>query len=197
MIFPTNSRNYDACLKLLPCEPIDDDFIADLWVFSVEMDRCNSVLDRLKIEMWPTSATSDPQYGLLPGFEDQYAIIQDGSKSDVDRRKEVLLRMQYRAGINSAFYYSLASTLGYSYQYAVGAIPPLINIADGVYPEFHCGPPPPASNPGSTLPASVTTGAGQAYVWRVYGTSVSTDVLMQKIFNELKPGGTVVQFIDL
>jgi uncharacterized protein YmfQ (DUF2313 family) len=184
-----NSRHYEVLKKLFPVPQLGGGLDVGLDVEGLNLDSAEDFSILLMKEVLPTTATNDADLGLISQWEKLLGIVPDDSRLIGDRRAEVIAKLTAPPGINEAFYYAIASSLGYNIFPSV--TDPHVQILKGVYRPFRVG----YGQIGIDPVYDQSAGFSQ-FTWKITGTNVESDSILRSIFNDLKPACSEVVFED-
>lgn len=161
-------------------------FQQDLDIEGQHLDLAQVSATKLLSEMFPLEAEL-----LLSDWERVFSISPDPSSTLDERRFAVLSHDRATGGLTLSYYEELARGLGFRIGTHVTVGDPHLRISEADYPAFR------ADYGRADIDAVFDQLSGSSqYTWRVFGTSVSSNLSLQVLFNRLKPAWTEVIFID-
>jgi uncharacterized protein YmfQ (DUF2313 family) len=141
----------------------------------------------LRDELFPDGATAG---GVLADWERFVGIYGSPVSTDAERRSAVIARLRATNLLTKATFESIAAGYGYSIGPAGSTNPHMRIVEGGQWPAFRAG----ISKAGDKVYS--TSGEYTPYTVRVYGTDVTTNSELQRIFNKAKPAGITFIFVN-
>lgn len=169
-----SKRHYYALKKIFPIKYLEGELDNDLDIEGYWLDECEESGWQLNDEMF-----ADTTQLLLSSWERLYGIDIDGTETLAERRNAVVAERRATGGLSIDYYESVASGLGYSITIVEG-LGNLFVVAD-------------TSPPATTLPNPLydTT---ERWTWTVHVAGVSSAADLEKLFKEIAPAHTRVEF---
>jgi uncharacterized protein YmfQ (DUF2313 family) len=154
--------------------------------FAKELKRFHDSAVSLYAEMFPYRATA-----LLPEWEASLGLISAQGESVEFRRQRIMAKINSLGGQSVEYFYSLAELLGYNRH--PSTTDPHVRIEELTEVGFKVG----VSEIGEDGDALYDESSGNSqHTWRVYGTSVTSDLRLVGMFTSYKPAHTEVLFVD-
>jgi len=157
----------DALKHLFPLKELEGVYEEDVTIEGNHLDAVEADIDGLLDEMFPHRATVDT----IDDWEESYGIVPDPADTLQERRDRVLAKRRARGSLKKQYFIDLAAAWGYAITIE-GYRAPRCN-------EAVCG-------------SAVLAPEGIVYVWKVIITE--QNLALEKLFNELKPAWTLVEF---
>jgi hypothetical protein len=184
-MFTPASRHYFPLKQLFPLLRMEGDINADLDVEGLALDRASASADLLLSQVFPNSATDES----ILDWEYTYGLPPSSDAVEY-RRARVAHKKALLGGLSIDYFYSVAATMGYG-RVGSGSFLQIL-IEDGVYAPFR------ADVSKADIDAVYdSTNGGETSTWRVSGTWVGGNTVLQALFNDSKPPQTSIEFITI
>jgi uncharacterized protein YmfQ (DUF2313 family) len=185
MPFEPTSQHFQPLRQLFPLPLMSGDADVDFDVEGLALDRAVASAGTLAAQLLPSTATADT----IDDWERFLGLIPASDTLSV-RQAAAAAKKSQLGGLSRDYFYELAEGLGYN-RYP-SASDPHIRIQDGVYAPFRAD----ISRADIDAVYDAANG-GESTVWRVSGTSVSSDTILRALYEDLKPVQTLIEYVDI
>jgi len=151
-------------------------------VFGEELARVTTRVGELLEEFFPNTATET-----LSEWESAWGLDDWSAHTQAERRARLVAKVGARGGQSIDYFYTIAENLGYNR--APSTTDPHIEIIEDLYDPFR------ADVSQADIDAVYDQDPGTSiFTWKVAGTDVETDTVLQELFNLYKPAHTDIVF---
>lgn len=186
-----SGTHHNALRQLTPrCFPASGNNDKILSVYGAQLDLVFAAIEELvrEIVTKTTRVPAESVYGLVEYWESDFGVTPLPAATPQERRNTLTAFKNATGGLNKAAFEAIARGFGYNID---SSTDPHLRLSDGDYP--------PARADYAQADISQVwdqDGTASMFTWVVYGTNVSTDSVLQAIFNNNKAAGTVIVFIN-